>query len=506
MPSRVLGALLLLISCAVCGPVDTSNWEFKASREKCAVPKKWEGLHLLAFESYTKHFNLRGFIELYFDRSILTSTFFHNNCSTAPLLIYHADTYVGDPSAYCKRNVFETIADSCMQRYNRAKPESDASRLVCACSYAKRYSDFSMIFIISRLTVGKKLDLVVDVDQFFSNSTYAGRCLQKILDLADPREVWKGLDINRYNVVKTIVDKYFPDSDLQITNRATNLTSVFISTTETEIFKCFAEPWYRQGYEALLFANFAEFQESKYTKEIASFAPTTTAPKSTLMTTVNVLIPSKNPSEITVCLKSIVDTADLNFGEIHFHFGIDWKDNSTRRVITSACSILSIYCEFHEVFARAGDVSAIVNHMFATIEGDAYFLRFNDDSRMLTKHWNVKAITALRQEPVDLGLARLIDHANIGLQTHSFVSAVHRKIFGSYFPVHFKNIYEDDWITATYTGYLTKSSFIRIFHNAKGSRYNALKIPKDVLDSTVQKSRARIDRYVEKHRSQFYSD
>jgi hypothetical protein len=239
--------------------------------------------------------------------------------------------------------------------------------------------------------------------------------------------------------------------------------------------------------EITIFSRILELSEEKEKTIVSELNPN-----------VNVLIPTRNPNNLSRCISSLLAKADRSFGQINFHFGIDHDDNKTEREIRKVCTLFGAYCLVHEVYNRAGDVSGIVNHMFMNIDEDAYFFRFNDDSEMLTSKWNSMAIRALRNEPTDVGIAKIIDLTNPGLQTHSFVSSTHKKIFGTYFPIHFKNIYEDNWITDVYSGVLTKKTFVKVKHHAIGSRYSAQTIPRDILTWTVQKSKHKIMMYLNK--------
>jgi hypothetical protein len=215
-------------------------------------------------------------------------------------------------------------------------------------------------------------------------------------------------------------------------------------------------------------------------------------------------MPIKQPKMLDACLTSLIANADLAFAPLHFCFGIDWNDTATGASIAMSVAALRVNHTVFSVYDRGSDVSMIVNEMFSLVDDDAgYFLRFNDDTHMLTPNWNRLAIEALRQHPRDIGLARIVDprHPATLMQTHSFVSARHRDIFGLYFSAHFKNSAEDAWITGVYAGNLTKDSGVRINHHASGTRYKLARVPQDVFKYSVAVGRARVAAYLESNKT-----
>jgi hypothetical protein len=202
---------------------------------------------------------------------------------------------------------------------------------------------------------------------------------------------------------------------------------------------------------------------------------------------VHVLMPTKKPTDLGSCIDSLVTNTNFAFGGVHFHFGVDWGDEATTTAIAKAFkSRPNLHFRIHQVFNRASDVSAIVNHMFALNTNGRYFLRFNDDSRMKTRNWNEEAILALRTEPIDVGIAIIHDPRNRKLQTHSFVSYMHKKFFGGlYFPVHFRNYFEDDWITVAYPTAWRKPTSIQIEHRFENERYQIHRTTPEALEDIL---------------------
>jgi hypothetical protein len=220
--------------------------------------------------------------------------------------------------------------------------------------------------------------------------------------------------------------------------------------------------------------------------------------------TVHVLIPTKRPAHLDPCILSLTLNADLAFASLWFHFGVDWDDNDTIELVTRRANYHNITFTVHRVFGRKGDVSTIVNFMFASVQGQGYFVRFNDDTLMMTKDWNKKCIVALRNgKPANVGVAALRDNRHASLQTHSFVSWLHKDIFGFYFPPHFKNWYEDDWITAVYRNF-TWPSDVELQHLWSGpssERYAIHRLPDDAMRTIVQESIAKIDEFLGRTKS-----
>lgn len=454
-----------------------------SKRSYCAAPDaKWQGGHIMNFQQNNSTL-LRMLLELYFDAPLVPQSFFHACSPTSPFILQHHEfAYYGSDAAYYRVQLFEGAAAQCAERRQHTQLRRQAfDAEECLCQYATGYAEHAIDYIVSRES-GQLRFIEFDA---------AGEL--RLAAYVTSLDATRLFDKERYGAVAAYVRQ------LPAAKPAPMLTA----PEQAVVAACFARRWPASDL-ARVAAYFAELPPMDILQSLPLFALAQQSAPSQLLPNVHVMIPTKNPIDMTTCISSLYDRADLKFGTVQFHFGIDWKDNRTRAVLEQACDTLGVSCTYHEVYSRGGDVSAIVNHMFTTIDDEAYFLRFNDDSEMLTPDWNRRAIEALRREPVDAGIAWLTDLSNVHLQTHSFVSAVHRRVFGYYFPYHYKNIYEDDWITATYTGELRKTSFIRLKHNAKSSRYSQAEIPRDVRDSSVQRARARMARHLARHRSEFY--
>ena len=217
-----------------------------------------------------------------------------------------------------------------------------------------------------------------------------------------------------------------------------------------------------------------------------------------LLPHVHVLVPSRHLRDVHA-LDSLWNASDHAFGRVTLHFGVDWATDagSVDADRLHALAPASWRYVVHRVFDRMGDLSSVVNHMFARINEPAYFFRYNDDTRMETAHWNRLCIEALRSG-CDAGLARVHDANNARLQTHSFVSGYHKRVFGAYFPAHFHNWYEDDWITAVYAAH-THNTTVRVRHAAAAERYAIRRVPPEVFDVVVREDRIRLARALREH-------
>lgn len=421
-------------------------------------------------------------IELYFDLPLLPQSYYHV-CTpeSAYMLQSRATQFHGDQAFYAKTDLYRAVATSCVLDStlpaNLPTPRNDSA---CACEHGGQYALSALVFLLVRADERGAAPLV-DVDALLDVD--ATSSLRKVAEYASRTYEYDAARVAR---VQREIGSL----------RATSLPiAQFIAQHKTTISACFAREWHTHD-SALMHANFPELQQHRTVTDASLRRSSSTLPPN-----VHVLIPTKAPQSLMRCVSSLHDRADLSFGAVHFHFGIDWRDNATRTTIDTTCTTLSVHCTIHEVYSRADDVSAIVNHMFVTIYDRGYFLRFNDDSEMLTAHWNRKAVDSLRREPTDVGATCVVDLSNLQLQTHSFVSSVHRDIFGYYFPFHFKNIYEDNWITRVYQGVYSKPCVVRLRHDAKIMRYAPAKVPRDVIETAVARSQARIANYMRQHRS-----
>lgn len=443
---------------------------------------RWNGANMVSW-MYANTTLARMVLELYFDQPLLPQSYYHV-CTPASdyLLQSHSAHFYGDRAFYAKTNIYRAVANRCSTGVSlSAQPQKPRNDTACACRLSQHYAMSALGFLLMRTDERGSVDLV-DIDQL-NDESHAASVLRKVADYTGRTFSYNA---SRYARLQLEIGGWRP---------MTASALQFLAQHETTISACFAREWYVHD-NALLYTHFPELQQHRMPGD-----PLLRRSVSQLPTNVHVLIPTKSPQALSRCVSSLHDRADLSFGSVHFHFGIDWKDNRTRSSVLSTCSTLGVHCTIHEVFSRSNDVSAIVNHMFVTIYDKGYFMRFNDDSEMLTSHWNRKAIDSLRREPVDVGMSCLVDLSNLSLQTHSFVSSVHRDIFGYYFPFHFKNIYEDNWITRVYQGVYSKPCVVRLRHHAKSMRYAALTVPRDVLESAITKAQARIANYMRQHRA-----
>jgi hypothetical protein len=95
-------------------------------------------------------------------------------------------------------------------------------------------------------------------------------------------------------------------------------------------------------------------------------------------------------------------------------------------------------------------------------------LQVNDDTQIISPNWPQAFITALQSNPIapNVGVTGPLDKNNDKIFTHSFVHRTHLEvapssvppdlppmdlqIFGTLFPVGFKNWWSDDWISTVY--------------------------------------------------------
>ena len=496
-----------------------------------APPRLNTGLLTLhTFPLTGSHF-VRMFLELYFDKPLLVRSFFHV-CARAPddyLLQHSMDAVAGNGlhSVFVRRNALHTVEANC--RYAIAEREElheqvdDEYKRACAIHYAESYGAFAAKSLRARAK-SDEAPVLLDMEALGEGDLEHGELVFR--EIAQRR--WPetanstSFDAQRFREVAQRLSRAFVDDatkrvGVKVLPRDEQQASAFTDAYHSDISAAFLRQW--RGAEDEACALFTELDCSAQVRAAAA-APrkpaggesgsdqsddAAAATPSVLAPNVHVLIPCKRPKNLPRCIKSLLTTADTNFGQIFLHFGIDWNDSETEKTIRSACSSLSANCTVHPVYSRAGDVSAIANHMFVTIEEDAYFFRFNDDTVMQTHNWNALAIRALRTAPTDIGLAVIHDHAH-KIQTHSFVSALHRQIFGFYFPHHFKNWYEDNWITSAYVPALHKDTAVSIKHFSgenRGVRYKIESVPRDLLQHAIGTARSRVMRFMQRRNIPF---
>jgi len=446
----------------------------------CYTKSSWTGIYFVTFPNSQSE-TPRRFLELYFDRPMLIRSFFTRKCANESrepnaYLLQHVENPVVNSNTwfYGKNNLHEIVDETCTRD---AKNKNS-----CICSTASRIALHMIEAIENANTDNVQSSIFILDNEKILSLPYMIRFMAEFLQRFGDSIGEKDIDIERIeSILRVMQERYMLGEDVK------NIPQSQKDTAS----RCFLEQWLIYKTRELAQSLFPEVNFDVSALRVSM--PT----QSSLNPDVNVLIPTKNPLRLEFCLASLYNKADLTFGHVFFHFGVDFGDTKTIDEIDKVCKKLTLFCVVHEVFSRDSDVSAIVNHMFMSIEQSSYFFRFNDDSEMLTKRWNVMAINALRQPPVDVGIAKITDLGNPTLQTHSFVSSVHKEIFGCYFPVHFKNIYEDNWITDVYSGPLTKTCFVKLKHHAIGSRYSALHVPHDVLKPIVQQGKTKIARFLD---------
>eukprot|EP00808_Paulinella_micropora_P021963 g8691.t1 len=203
---------------------------------------------------------------------------------------------------------------------------------------------------------------------------------------------------------------------------------------------------------------------------------------------VHVLTPIRNPDEKTLyeSVESLCNRLDKNFGSMEIHFGLDEGDNNTMRIAQTVMNKLNNCSDYklHKIWGRPGDVSTVVSSMFLEIPERAYFLRFNDDAIMQTLNWNRLAIEALAARPYpNVGIAKL-NFGSQDLQIMSFVSSVHKDVFG----VHMG---------------IVKQSSVTIRHTWAQRRYNIVTIPKQQRQHLIREGHRKLKDYIECLRKNF---
>lgn len=106
-----------------------------------------------------------------------------------------------------------------------------------------------------------------------------------------------------------------------------------------------------------------------------------------------------------------------------------------------------------------------------------YYVRINDDTQFQTHNWTMKGIEVLqRMTPANVGVAGPLCLENLKILTHDMVHKTHMQIFNNeYYPDIFHNWYMDDWISAVYGNYRTRTVYgwlVKHHINHHGTRYN----------------------------------
>lgn len=458
----------------------------------CSIESKHDLVRMVSFEHTDVHYT-RMLLELYYDRPLLVRSFFHKCANDSAYLFLHELMPTAESKTiYVKRHVLAVTQQICFKHSDREFV--DCSKKV-AIDYANHVA-------LAFKVIAEKNMIVID-DIAMKDFSYAESMILRMDQFLKTARVFSAERLQFVTTALTarLVSEKIKQSGSEVPLEFLESSLLGTSDDQIDILATFAKEAFDilSPDTAMLYREFKEvgFNTTSIQNRIA-IVERAQACFSTMYPHVNVMIPTKNPTAVNIarCIRSLLTNANLTFGSIRFHFGIDWRDEKTKISIDTVCAAFDATCEIHPVHGRGGDVSVIANHIFAAIDAEEYFLRFNDDTEMLTQNWNVLAIDALRRPPCNIGIAHILDKTNTGLQTHSFVSAMHKRIFGYYFPYHFKNWYEDNWITDVYAGKLTKISGMAITHHATGVRYVMPPMDKDALAFATSSGRKRINNFL----------
>ncbi len=168
-------------------------------------------------------------------------------------------------------------------------------------------------------------------------------------------------------------------------------------------------------------------------------------------------------------IKSLLLTCDPEH-QYHIYAVIDNDDPiySNKDEVKEIMRLTEVFKNLHLHFVSSGGIpKGWVTHMWnrafqkAYDENCDYFFQCGDDIVLTDKGWVNESIKKLKTRH-EIGLTGPIDivrwntgpHCRPGgnrfIQTQSFVSREHMKIFGFYFPPEIKNWYCDDWMTHVY--------------------------------------------------------
>eukprot|EP00771_Trimastix_marina_P001624 gnl/Trimastix_PCT/2706.p1 GENE.gnl/Trimastix_PCT/2706~~gnl/Trimastix_PCT/2706.p1 ORF type:complete len:530 (-),score=122.77 gnl/Trimastix_PCT/2706:129-1718(-) len=139
-------------------------------------------------------------------------------------------------------------------------------------------------------------------------------------------------------------------------------------------------------------------------------------------------------------------------------------------------------------------------------DGCDYFYQINDDIRFETSGWATRFVKVLKDNRYmpDFGMVGPTDVGNSKTMTQSFCSRLHYDIFGTYYPISFKNWYSDDWATHIYDPF--DSSFWLRDHrirntNVHGTRYTANDEAGEWLAKELAQGKEKILEWVKQHRA-----
>ena len=225
-----------------------------------------------------------------------------------------------------------------------------------------------------------------------------------------------------------------------------------------------------------------------------------------------ILIPSttrsiKNPSLkslslTTVCIPSIKYTAEAKF-LYRVYVGTESDDYLVTQ-FDALRAMSSANVQIVPVKTKGGYFTKVTNYIArqAFKDGAVYFVRINDDTRMVTKNWASLAVDTLRSfSPRNVGVVGpTCKQGNTILLSHDMVHETHLLMFKYYYPPILQNWYIDDWITAVYMPNRTiKLPSWEVKHTMdQGTRYNIDKYPKKWLMSLIILGRVTLHTMIKK--------
>lgn len=178
--------------------------------------------------------------------------------------------------------------------------------------------------------------------------------------------------------------------------------------------------------------------------------------------TISILIPLKGPETLKDCLETLILNACNS--RLVFYFGLNYNDTVTKSILDGTIGLLQFnnslaqLATFKTVFVynRNHETSIVTNILAGRAVNDyyddldnLYLFRYNDDTIMKTRCWDNNLVNNILSLD-NIGVTGPVDLVNTNIITHPFVHYTHIKIFGYFFPLEFKNAYNDDWITLVY--------------------------------------------------------
>ena len=138
--------------------------------------------------------------------------------------------------------------------------------------------------------------------------------------------------------------------------------------------------------------------------------------------------------------------------------------------------------------------------MMAYMDGNDYYYRMNDDTKMATNGWTEKFIKKLSEyDPPNIGVVGPTHSGgNTAILTYDFVHSSHIDVFGVYYPREYIDWYADNWITEVYKpGRITKLRDVRLLHTlSKGTRYKYHMVKEH--GTVIRREKQKLERYGDK--------